>query len=971
MLISGEFPDDSVGVLRLNADGSVDPSFQTMIEDTTGEDDPDVSAFALQADGRVLINGSFNLVNGQPHRNVARLFTESRNCPGFVSFSAQVYYADESAGHALVTLQRTAGASGALTVAYATTNREAVAGADYTASEGLVTFADGETQRTLSVPLQNDTLREANERFAVVLSAPNNGWPIRAGTRLERNVVILDDETAGRPGNVDGTFAAALAPSYYGSLVRDLALQPDGRIVLCGIFNLPNATLFDGVARLLPNGAADYSFNAAASSWPAVFSVAVQPDGKILAGGAFKAWGDVPRLRLARLLPDGSLDASFAPQVGRAEIFGYEVMDILVQPDGKLLIGGIFDTVNGFPRQSIARLHADGSLDTSFGAGPDPGVTRPDDVGWVYEMALQPDGKILVAGLFTRANGVPRNGLARLNPDGSLDAAFNPQFPTNEAVHTVAVQSDGKVVVGGEFNCWGTNCQVVARFMPDGSLDAAFQPPTNAVGISYGRLPEVKSLALQPDGKIVIAGIFSRIAGASRNGIARLNSDGSLDEEFFPGAGLLLRSPNWGNDGWAEKVLLQPDGQTLVGGGFTEVNFLPHVGLARLHGDHPPLRLPFVRREVARPTVQLVAAPPAGVSVYAVEDQVLPSAVVANISHGGVFDPVTGKVKFGPFYDAEPRTLSYGIVMPPGCLYGVCALYSFTGTASVDGVNTPIMGDAQMLVAGLHPADLPPADSQLAINEVTAYGAAWRRGQTWPVPPNPIPIDYVTRAGMLWRQGECYAVDRAATNAPSCWVPCHGEMGVPLVPGEQAGGLSYAERDAPPFFIPGEPLTVTLAAAPAAEASAFAVEDQVPAGWTVTGISDGGELDTVNSKVKWGPFLDPNPRTLSYQAAPPDSAGGVAVFTGAASFDGASITVTGTRQIRAGSRLRVALEPGTGRLVLNLVGLVDGRYLIETSTDLARWLPLTEVTASPDGTVFPLNNRPEEPQRFYRAKLLP
>jgi hypothetical protein len=415
---------------------------------------------------------------------------------------------------------------------------------------------------------------------------------------------------------------------------------------------------------------------------------------------------------------------------------------------------------------------------------------------------------------------------------------------------------------------------------------------------------------------------------------------------------------------------MEPDGRLLIGGHFSRVDGVLRYGIARLSNDLA-MPVPFVRREVARPTAQLVAAPPAGVSVYAVEDQALPGAVVASISHGGVFDPVTGKVKFGPFYDAEPRTLSYAIVIPPGCIYGVCALYSFTGTASADGVNTPIVGDAHMLVVGLHPADLPPADSQLTINEVTAYGAAWRRGQTWPVPPNPVPIDYVTRAGMLWRQGECYAVDRAATNAPLCWVPCHGGTGVPPVPGEQAGGLSYAERHAPPFFIPGEPLTVTLAASPAAETSAFAVEDQVPAGWTVTGISDGGELDTVNSKVKWGPFLDPNPRTLSYQAAPPDSAGGVAVFTGAASFDGASITVAGARQICAGSRLRVALEPGTGRLVLNLVGLVDGRYLIETSTDLARWLPLTEVTASPDGTVFPLNNRPEEPQRFYRAKLLP
>ena len=202
-------------------------------------------------------------------------------------------------------------------------------------------------------------------------------------------------------------------------------------------------------------------------------------------------------------------------------------------------------------------------------------------------------------------------------------------------------------------------------------------------------------------------------------------------------------------------------------------------------------------------------------------------------------------------------------------------------------------------------------------------------------------------------------------------MPYHGESGVASVRREVAGSLSYAERHAPPFFIPGEVIPVTIFASPAAEASAFAVEDQIPTGWTVANIGEGGEVDAVSGKVKWGPFLDSNPRTLSYQAVPPVDAKGVVAFTGVASFDGASITVAGARQICAGSRLRVALEPGTGRLVLNLVGPVDRRYLIETSADLARWLPLTEVTASPDGTVFRLNSRPEEPQRFYRAQLIP
>jgi len=116
--------------------------------------------------------------------------------------------------------------------------------------------------------------------------------------------------------------------------------------------------------------------------------------------------------------------------------------------------------------------------------------------------------------------------------------------------------------------------------------------------------------------------------------------------------------------------------------------------------DEPTIS--FVRREIARPTVRLVATPPAGVSVYAVEDQVSPTSAIDNISHGGVFDPATGKVKFGPFYDAIPRTLSYAVIIPPGCLYGRCATYTFAGTASADGVDSPIAGDDVMVVVGLH-----------------------------------------------------------------------------------------------------------------------------------------------------------------------------------------------------------------------------------------------------------------------------
>ena len=200
-----------------------------------------------------------------------------------------------------------------------------------------------------------------------------------------------------------------------------------------------------------------------------------------------------------------------------------------------------------------------------------------------------------------------------------------------------------------------------------------------------------------------------------------------------------------------------------------------------------------------------------------------------------------------------------------------------------------------MLVAGLHPADLAPADMRLAIAEVTAYGAGWRRGEPWPVPPVPIPMDYVTRAAFLWRGGECYTVDASVTNAPLCWVNCDAPRGADFQSAvSQVSNLPGARRQMAHAFVPGEPLVITLSVSPAA-ARAYVVEEQSPPGWAVASISDGGELDAVNGTVKWGPFLDNTPRSLSYQATPPATADRAVSFAGVASFDGTSRTITGVR----------------------------------------------------------------------------
>jgi uncharacterized delta-60 repeat protein len=293
----------------------------------------------------------------------------------------------------------------------------------------------------------------------------------------------------------------------------------------------------------------------------------------------------------------GDLDLTFEANINGS------VSHIVAQPDGKLLIAGDFSAIDGLPRKRLARLNADGRLDASFDAGEGV-MTGPSEFSArIHSIALQPDGKILVGGYFTAVNGVRRAHLARLNSDGSLDAAFYPRF--NDVVATVAVQAEGKVLVGGFYNRLNeTIREGTVRLNMDGTLDDNFtwpggpfgllvvqpdqkvivggsmrlnqdgtlDPTYNAAGPNFG----VSAVSLQSDGKLMLGGSFQRLGGIARNHIGRLNADGSLDSTFDPGVG-----PNW----FVEALAVQSDGRVIIGGNFTEINGIARNRLARLNAD--------------------------------------------------------------------------------------------------------------------------------------------------------------------------------------------------------------------------------------------------------------------------------------------------------------------------------------------------------------------------------------------------
>jgi uncharacterized delta-60 repeat protein len=335
-------------------------------------------------------------------------------------------------------------------------------------------------------------------------------------------------------------------------------VQADGKILTGGQFSTlaPNGGLVvtrNNIARLETDGRLDRTLNL---NFVGTFALAtaVQPDGKILIGGIFSTVLGVTRNNIARLNTDGTLDNAFDPNAND------DVSSIAVQPDGKILLGGDFTTLspNGggaVTRNRIARLNPDGTLDTVF---------DPNADGTVYAIALQADGKILVGGAFTSIGGQTRNRIARLDATTGLADSFNSN--ANGLVWSIAVQPDDKILAGGLFTSIGGQTRNrIARLDATTGLADSFNPNANS---------DVFSIAVQADGKILVGGFFTSIGGQGRNRIARLEATTGLADSFDPNA-----------DGDVFSIAVQADGKILAGGGFTSIGGQTRILFARLSND--------------------------------------------------------------------------------------------------------------------------------------------------------------------------------------------------------------------------------------------------------------------------------------------------------------------------------------------------------------------------------------------------
>ncbi len=575
LLVGGKFTN--IGgesrnlVARLRADGSANTDF-----------DPDVAGggasvvFALHEEpgGRVLIGGRFSTVGGQTRTNLARV-----NASGALdtTFNPGV----NGNVRAFASQLSPDGLTGFIYVGGEFTQ------VNSSSRNGIVRlFANGSVDTSFVPPVFNGGI------YAIRLGADGRVLVAGSFSKIDGNDIDAPLAYLNSDGSLDPTFSTQVSNGVQLGFIGNVDVQPDGKILIAGQFDIvrgmqrnqiarlhPNGQIDEdfvppefnngisamllqadgrimvaggftnsffqqGVARLYPNGSYDTSFNALALG--AVYTLVRQADGKYVIGGAISQYSIHVRNHIARISESGEPDVDLIADLsGGADSAG---LTVAVQADNKILLGGY---VIASASSRLTRLYGNGTRDTSFSAFVD---------GLVHVIIAQPDQKIVIAGGLNNIAG----NIARLNSDGSIDSTFSAN--ANSDVFAGALQRDGRIVVGGIFTKINGVPRIrIARLLLNGFPDPTFNSSVNG---------SVTAVVIQPDGKILIGGNFTKVNGVSREHIARLHANGSLDTGFVADVDDIVRS-----------IVVDAEERILIGGEFDAVGGTSRVAIARLLAD--------------------------------------------------------------------------------------------------------------------------------------------------------------------------------------------------------------------------------------------------------------------------------------------------------------------------------------------------------------------------------------------------
>lgn len=478
-------------LVRLNADGSIDSTFSI----GTGFDDT-IEAIEIQPDGKIIVGGSFLNYNGISQKRIVRLNTNGSVDASFLS--------------------RTGFNNGVVQVIKMTATGILVGGS----------FSDKYYNSVVNRLVLLNTNGTLNSNFDIG-AGPSSATIYALCESSDSFFVggsfsVFDEFKQGKLakistiGELDSGYLTAGVG--FDKAVEKIIPLTDGSFIAFGSFTQFNGKPINRIAKLTTNGALDVTFNSNQTGFDStVKEVLVQPDGKLIVAGNFTKYNDIAIKRMVRLNLDGTIDSSF--NVG--EGFNYMVYGLALQPDGKILAAGSFTKYKGVTVNKVIRLLPNGDLDSSFNIGTNPDATP-------NLLVLQVNGKILVGGDFSAFNGVVTNKLIRLNSNGSVDSSFSVGSGFVGSIYTITLQSDGKILVGGSLSKYnGQTIGKCIRLNPNGTSDATFNSGT---GFSGGT---VRTIVVQSNGRIIVGGSFSgNYSGMSVKRMLRLLPDGSYDSSF-------------------------------------------------------------------------------------------------------------------------------------------------------------------------------------------------------------------------------------------------------------------------------------------------------------------------------------------------------------------------------------------------------------------------------------------------------
>lgn len=629
VVIGGEFT--SVGGMSRGGVAVLDDTGAPVVGVAPQADDIVYALAPGAVAGTYLIGGSFGVVNGTPRTRLARMVggnVDPSFMPPALSGSVRAI-AVQADGKVLIT--------------------GSVARSGAPSSEGPIIRLNADGSHDPSFVYVEGATSETGRALALL----DNGKILVGGVFAAGNVMRL---------NPDGSRDTSFVAPGFNNIVREIAVQPDGRVIAVGDFT--GVSLRDRVVRLHENGALDAGFAPLVSPAGTVSAVVVQRNGGVVFGGAFSEVTGLPRARLARIQYRGALDVRL-----EAQFTGGPVEVVAAQPDGRLLVGGGFTHVNGALRPYLARINVNGSVDASFTAAPNNDVRA---------IAVLPDRSVLIGGAFNSVSGSARLRIAKLAANGTVDPGFQVNVGDG-TLQTIALQGDGSILIGGSFTSVDGVARVgLARLFADSTLDPGFVPAP------FTTYSQVRAIAVRADD--VFQGPTTIYVGGESSGtnrLERLNLDGSVDTSFFRvvngavwsigsgGSGVVY----YGGDmavntcgrflgtviGDAPFCLGNPDARVisfvrtvsedlLIGGAFTAISATPSAGIAQVIRVAPVAQ---VSPSFAFP----VAGEAATVNSVVLQDD-------GKLVFGGSFTTVAGQARIGLARTSENRAAGTNTAAP-------------------------------------------------------------------------------------------------------------------------------------------------------------------------------------------------------------------------------------------------------------------------------------------------------------------